>query len=132
MSIVTGMRHVYSIFLMLFPLITHVRLSVYSGKLVMQTSEKVSEFDDALFSETPFTIFSETPFTIFVMILQPIVNVQLLPIASVLPCDYTPALAGVLSLLSLAGKICPRAVPASYGLALVNIAGSYAPYACAY
>jgi hypothetical protein len=85
----------------------------------MQTSEKVSEFDDALFSETPFTIFSETPFTIFVMILQPIVNVQLLPIANVLPCDYTPALAGVLSLLSLAGKICPRAVPASYGLALV-------------
>jgi hypothetical protein len=100
----------------------------------MQTSEKVSEFDDALFSETPFTIFSETPFTIFVMILQPIVNVQLLPIANVLPCDYTPALTGVLSLLSLAvaGKICPRAVPASYGLALVNIAGSYAPYACAY
>ena len=86
----------------------------------MQTSEKVSEFDDALFSETPFTIFSETPFTIFVMILQPVVNVQLLPIANVLLCDYTPALAGVLSLLSLAGKICPRAVPASYGLALVN------------
>ena len=84
----------------------------------MQTPEKVSEFDDALFSETPFTIFSETPFTIFVMILQPIVNVQLLPIANVLLCYYTPALAGVLPLLSLAGKIYPRAVPASYGLAL--------------
>ena len=50
----------------------------------MQTSEKVPEFDGALFSETPFTIFSETPFTNFVMILQPIVNVQLLHIANAL------------------------------------------------
>ena len=59
------------------------------------------------------------------------INVQLLPIANVLLRYYAPTLAGVLFLLSLAGKIYPRAVPASHGLALVNIAGNYVPYACA-
>jgi hypothetical protein len=49
------------------------------------------------------------------------VNAQLLPVATVLLLYCVPIVAGVLFLLSLAGKIYPRTVPVSHGLALVNI-----------